>query len=92
MLATLGPSSSRLNRISQRSSSQRSDFGYFWGGQTVSMVGSAISFIALPLVAVSLLHIDPFGMSLLSTDRADIDSIGIGRAGLGAAGATAPVE
>jgi hypothetical protein len=67
------------------------DFGYFSGGQTVSMVGSAISFIALPLVAVSLLHIDPFGMSLLSTDRADIDPVGIGRAGLGAAGATAPV-
>jgi len=42
------------------------DFGYFWGGQTVSMVGSAISFIALPLVAVSLLHVNPFGMSLLA--------------------------
>ena len=42
------------------------DFGYFWGGQTVSMVGSAISFIALPLVAVSLLHVNPFGMSVLA--------------------------
>jgi MFS family permease len=42
------------------------DFGYFWGGQTVSMVGSAISFIALPLVAVTVLHVDPFGMSLLA--------------------------
>jgi MFS family permease len=42
------------------------DFGYFSGGQTVSMVGSAISFIALPLVAVSLLHVNPFGMSLLA--------------------------
>ncbi len=42
------------------------DFGYFWGGQTVSMIGSAISFIALPLVAVSVLRVNPFGMSLLA--------------------------
>jgi MFS family permease len=42
------------------------DFGYFWGGQTVSMIGSAISFIALPLVAVSVLHVNPIGMSLLA--------------------------
>jgi hypothetical protein len=42
------------------------DFGYFWGGQTVSIVGSAISFVALPLVAVSLLHVNPFGMSVLA--------------------------
>ncbi len=56
----------RQRTPSDRSLWRHRDFDYFWGGQTVSMVGSAISFIALPLVAVSVLHVDPFGMSLLA--------------------------
>jgi MFS family permease len=52
--------------LAHRSLWRHRDFGYFWGGQTVSMVGSAISFIALPLVAVSLLRVNPVEMSLLA--------------------------
>lgn len=59
-------SAPRQRTPTDRSLWRHRDFGYFWGGQTVSMVGSAISFIALPLVAVSLLHVSPVGMSLLA--------------------------
>ncbi len=55
-----------MDAAGERSLWRHRDFGFFWGGQTVSMVGSAISFIALPLVAVTVLHVDPFGMSLLA--------------------------
>lgn len=37
-----------------------------WGGQTVSEVGSAVTFVALPLTAVVLLHASTFQVGLLS--------------------------
>lgn len=37
-----------------------------WAGQSVSLVGSAVSFVALPLVALLVLHVDAFHMGLLT--------------------------
>lgn len=42
------------------------DFGCLWAGQSVSLVGSSISFIGLPLVAVLILHVSPFQLGLIS--------------------------
>ena len=42
------------------------DFGWLWSGQSVSMIGSSISFIGLPLVAVLVLHVTPFQLGLIS--------------------------
>ncbi len=42
------------------------DFRLFWAGQSVSLVGSAVSFVALPLVALLVLHVDAFHMGLLT--------------------------
>ncbi len=49
-----------------RDSGGRRDFRLFWAGQSVSLVGSAVSFVALPLVALLLLHVDAFAMGLLT--------------------------
>ncbi len=43
------------------------DFRYFWTGQSVSMLGSTISFIALPLVGVLTLKLDAFHVGLVAT-------------------------
>ena len=32
------------------------DFGLFWAGETTSQIGSAVTIVALPLVAVETLH------------------------------------
>lgn len=42
------------------------DFFRFWLGQTVSVVGDQITIVALPLVAVLLLHAEPAQMGLLT--------------------------
>jgi len=42
------------------------DFRRFWFGQTVSRIGSAVSFVALPLVAVLALHAGPVRMGVLT--------------------------
>jgi MFS family permease len=42
------------------------DFVSLWAGQSVSMAGSAISFIGLPLVAVLVLHVSAVQLSLIS--------------------------
>lgn len=42
------------------------DFGWLWAGQSVSLIGSSISFIGLPLVAVLVLHVSPFQLGLIS--------------------------
>ena len=42
------------------------DFLKLWAGQAVSQLGSSISLIGLPLVAVLALHASPFEMGLLS--------------------------
>jgi hypothetical protein len=42
------------------------DFVSLWAGQSVSMTGSAVSFIGLPLVAVLVLHVSAFGLSVIA--------------------------
>jgi MFS family permease len=42
------------------------DFAWLWAGQTVSMAGSAVSFIGLPLSAVLLLHVDALRLGFIS--------------------------
>jgi MFS family permease len=42
------------------------DFLLLWGGQTVSDVGSAVTMLALPLLAVSVLKATTFQVSLIS--------------------------
>ena len=42
------------------------DFRLFWAGQTVSRLGSAITTVALPLVAVGALHASTLEVALLS--------------------------
>ena len=42
------------------------DFISLWAGQSVSLIGSSVSFIGLPLVAVLILHVSPFQLGLIS--------------------------
>lgn len=42
------------------------DFLKFWAGQTVSLFGSQISLLALPLTAVLALKATPFQMGILT--------------------------
>ena len=41
------------------------DFRLLWAGESVSSVGSAVTVVALPLVAVTELHASAFAVSLL---------------------------
>jgi MFS family permease len=43
------------------------DFQKLWAGQTVSLLGSQVSQLALPLVAVLVLHVSAFYVALLGT-------------------------
>ena len=43
------------------------DFMLLWGGETVSHVGTQVSMLALPLVAITTLAVTPFQMGLLTT-------------------------
>src|SRR5947207_5815913 len=45
----------------------RRDFGLLWAGQSVSELGSQVSVLALPLVAIDLLHASTFGVGLLTS-------------------------
>ena len=42
------------------------DFMLLWGGQSISEIGSAVTTVALPLVAVVLLHASTFQVGLLT--------------------------
>ncbi len=42
------------------------DFRLLWAGETVSQVGTEVSFLALPLVAVSTIHASTFEVGLLT--------------------------
>ncbi len=43
------------------------DFRKLWAAQTISMLGSSISFLALPLIAVNFLQATPWQMGLFTT-------------------------
>jgi MFS family permease len=42
------------------------DFRLLWGGETISELGSQVSLLAIPLLAVRTLHATPFQMGLLT--------------------------
>jgi MFS family permease len=42
------------------------DFRRLWGGETVSELGSQVSLVAIPLLAVRILHASPFEMGVLT--------------------------
>lgn len=42
------------------------DFRWLWAGETVSLLGSQVTLLALPLTAVLTLHASPFQMGLLA--------------------------
>ena len=44
-----------------------SDFMKMWTGQTISQFGSSISQLALPTIAIKLLHASPFAVAALGT-------------------------
>src|SRR5437764_15146856 len=44
---------------------RHSDFLKLWGGQTISLVGSQVTVLALPLVAVLTLDAGPLQMGIL---------------------------
>ena len=46
---------------------RHADFRRLWAGQTISLFGSQVSTLALPLVAVLALHASAFRVSLLGT-------------------------
>src|SRR5690348_3299261 len=43
------------------------DFMKMWTGQTISQFGSSISQLALPTIAIKLLHASPFAVAALGT-------------------------
>ncbi len=42
------------------------DFRLLWGGQTISELGTQVSFLAVPLVAIDVLHASTFGVGILT--------------------------
>ena len=45
---------------------RHADFTKLWTGQTVSLLGSQVTFLALPLTAVSVLNATPAQMGILT--------------------------
>ena len=43
------------------------DFLKLWAAQTISMLGSSVSFLALPLIAVNFLQATPWQMGVFTT-------------------------
>jgi MFS family permease len=61
-----------MGRMADRTQSRTSlwrhrDFTLLWGGETVSHFGTAVSMVALPLVAVTTLAVTPLQMGLLTS-------------------------
>jgi len=48
---------------------RNTDFVKLWSAQTISGLGSAVSFLALPLIAASLLNATSFQMGVLAAVR-----------------------
>ena len=45
---------------------RNADFVKLWVAQTISLLGSSVSFLALPLIAVSFLNATPVQMGVLA--------------------------
>ena len=58
-----------LRRLQDRSLWRHRDFRLLWAGQSVSEVGSQVSVLAIPLVAIDVLHAGPFGVGLLTSTQ-----------------------
>ena len=46
---------------------RHADFLHFWSAQTVSQLGTQVTLLALPFVAIEVLHASPFRVALLGT-------------------------
>lgn len=44
----------------------RRDFVRLWAGQSISQLGSQVTLLALPLIAIRILHADPFELGVLA--------------------------
>ena len=53
--------------VQSRSLWRHRDFRLLWAGQSVSEIGSQVSLLAIPLVAIDVLHASAFGVGLLTT-------------------------
>ena len=53
----------------RRLARDQGDFGRLWAGETVSLLGSEITVLALPLVAILELHASPAQLGLLTAAR-----------------------
>jgi MFS family permease len=51
----------------RRGLTRHPDFLKLWTAQTISVFGSQVSALAIPLVAALILHVDPFAFALLGT-------------------------
>src|SRR5215210_6128392 len=55
-----------LIRVAPESLLRNRDFVNFWTGETISLLGSQVTFLALPLTAVLVLNVSPVELGLLS--------------------------
>lgn len=67
MTATLAPSARGPELRSRRGLFAQRDFRLLWAGQTVSRLGSSVTTVALPLVAVLTLDAGPLASGLLTS-------------------------
>ena len=51
------------------------DFMKMWTGQTISQFGSSISQLALPIIAITLLHASAFAVAALVLGKAPFDHL-----------------
>lgn len=65
-LGGLPPGRVPIREVTTRSGRMVRDFHLIWAGETVSQVGSEVSLLALPLVAVTTLHASVLSVGLLS--------------------------
>ncbi|MBA3823302.1 MAG: MFS transporter, partial [Ktedonobacterales bacterium] len=61
--------------MSTPSLSRNADFMKLWIGETISLIGSAITSLALPLTALTLLHATPLDMGLLLACSAGANAV-----------------
>jgi len=60
------------------------DFRLLWAGQTVSRVGTEVSVLALPLIAIQILHATTFEVgSLTAIETLPFLLVGLPRRGVG---------